>query len=255
MIHPPIDLHRARILPASELGRHYLCVGRLVGYKRTELMVEACARLGRELRIAGTGPEEGKLKILAKKLGVGAAAGFDVMFLGELSTDALWGEYAACRALLFGADEDFGMVPYEAFLSEKPVVTTTDAGGNYRFPAVEPGAYAVSADLSRFKSARQENHGETQGHRISSRSKGHKTTAIWRREGGARSAAGNETAAQGQIFLGFTPILNDFGSALVNSYTAGWNLPHSPYLSHSIGPLMPSNLVANTASRSAFLPM
>jgi glycosyltransferase involved in cell wall biosynthesis len=26
-------------------------------------------------------------------------------------------------------DEDFGMVPYEAFLSEKPVVTTTDAGG------------------------------------------------------------------------------------------------------------------------------
>jgi glycosyltransferase involved in cell wall biosynthesis len=26
-------------------------------------------------------------------------------------------------------DEDFGMVPYEAFLAEKPVVTTTDAGG------------------------------------------------------------------------------------------------------------------------------
>src|SRR5579872_4741088 len=82
-----------------------------------------------------------------------------------------------------------------------------------------------------------------------------KPTAIWRREGGARSAAGNETAAQGQIFLGFTPILNDFGSALVNSYTAGWNLPHSPYLSHSIGPLMPSKVVPKTASRRAFLPM
>jgi glycosyltransferase involved in cell wall biosynthesis len=26
-------------------------------------------------------------------------------------------------------DEDFGMVPYEAFLADKPVVTTTDAGG------------------------------------------------------------------------------------------------------------------------------
>ncbi len=26
-------------------------------------------------------------------------------------------------------DEDFGMVPFEAFLSEKPVLTTTDAGG------------------------------------------------------------------------------------------------------------------------------
>jgi glycosyltransferase involved in cell wall biosynthesis len=26
-------------------------------------------------------------------------------------------------------DEDFGMVPYEAFLSSKPVLTTVDAGG------------------------------------------------------------------------------------------------------------------------------
>jgi glycosyltransferase involved in cell wall biosynthesis len=26
-------------------------------------------------------------------------------------------------------DEDYGMVPLEAFLSEKPVLTTTDAGG------------------------------------------------------------------------------------------------------------------------------
>ena len=26
-------------------------------------------------------------------------------------------------------DEDFGMVPFAAFLAEKPVVTTTDAGG------------------------------------------------------------------------------------------------------------------------------
>ena len=127
-IHPPIDLHRARMLPASELGRHYLCAGRLVGYKRTELMVEACARLGRELRIAGTGPEEGKLKILAKKLGAGAAAGFDVTFLGELSTDALWEEYAACRALLFGADEDFGMVPLEAQACGRPVVAYGSGG-------------------------------------------------------------------------------------------------------------------------------
>jgi glycosyltransferase involved in cell wall biosynthesis len=129
VIHPPIDLHRARMLPASELGRHYLCAGRLVGYKRTELMVEACARLGRELRIAGTGPEEGRLKILAKKLGAGAAAGFDITFRGEVSTDALWGEYAACRALLFGADEDFGMVPLEAQACGRPVVAY-GAGGS-----------------------------------------------------------------------------------------------------------------------------
>jgi glycosyltransferase involved in cell wall biosynthesis len=26
-------------------------------------------------------------------------------------------------------NEDYGLVPYEAFLSDKPVITTTDAGG------------------------------------------------------------------------------------------------------------------------------
>ena len=38
--------------------------------------------------------------------------------------------YARCGGVFYApVDEDFGMVPYEAFLSEKPVVTTTDAGG------------------------------------------------------------------------------------------------------------------------------
>ena len=46
-----------------------------------------------------------------------------------------------------------------------------------------------------------------------------------------------------------------FGSADVNCSTEPWNCARSPYGSQAIGPLIPSNLVANTASRSAFLPM
>lgn len=118
VIHPPIDMDRARL---AEPGQHYLCAGRLVGYKRTELMVEACARLGRKLRIAGTGPDESRLKKLA-----GSA---DVSFLGEMTTEALWQEYAECRALLFAADEDFGMVPLEAQACGRPVIAY-GAGGS-----------------------------------------------------------------------------------------------------------------------------
>jgi glycosyltransferase involved in cell wall biosynthesis len=118
VIHPPIDLNRACV---AEPGEHYLCAGRLVGYKRTELMVEACARLGRRLRIAGTGPEEGQLRKLA-----GTA---DVRFLGEMTNEALWQEYAECRALLFAADEDFGMVPLEAQACGRPVIAY-GAGGS-----------------------------------------------------------------------------------------------------------------------------
>jgi len=104
VIYPPIDLQRARILQAP--AAHYLCAGRLVAYKQTELMIQACMRLGRTLHIAGTGPEEVRLRKLA---GPQARA---LPFWGEMKTEALWQEYAGCRALLFAADEDFGMVPW-----------------------------------------------------------------------------------------------------------------------------------------------
>ena len=116
VIHPPIDLHRARL---STPGEHYLAAGRLVPYKRTELMIEACERLGRPLRIAGAGPEEARLRRIA---------GPNTTFLGELDTDALWDEYSRCRALLFAADEDFGMVPLEAQACGRPVIAFGKGG-------------------------------------------------------------------------------------------------------------------------------
>ncbi|ADW67358.1 glycosyltransferase [Granulicella tundricola] len=120
VIHPPIDLYLAR---KATPGDHYLCAGRLVPYKCTELAIEACAALNRPLRIAGTGPEEPRLRKLA------AALNAPVVFLGELTTDALWNEYAHCRALLFSADEDFGMVPLEAQACGRPVICF-GAGGS-----------------------------------------------------------------------------------------------------------------------------
>src|SRR5205809_680312 len=51
-------------------------------------------------------------------------------FAGRVDEQELADLYARCLAVYYApVDEDFGMVPYEAFLSEKPVVTTTDAGG------------------------------------------------------------------------------------------------------------------------------
>jgi glycosyltransferase involved in cell wall biosynthesis len=112
---PPIDLYRAASVASEAPGDHFLCAGRLVAYKRTEILIEACRRLGRRLRIAGTGPEEQRLRRLA-------AGDGRVEFLGELSNEDLWKEYARCRALLFAADEDFGMVPLEAQACGRPVI-------------------------------------------------------------------------------------------------------------------------------------
>jgi glycosyltransferase involved in cell wall biosynthesis len=53
-----------------------------------------------------------------------------VTFSGRVSEDELADLYATCLAVYYAPiDEDLGLVPYEAFLAEKPVVTTHDAGG------------------------------------------------------------------------------------------------------------------------------
>ena len=52
-----------------------------------------------------------------------------VRFLGEIDDDTLIELYANALAVVYPPfDEDFGYVTLEAFLSKKPVITTSDAG-------------------------------------------------------------------------------------------------------------------------------
>ena len=111
VIHPPVDTVAGYL--ASAPGKAYLTVGRLVPYKRIDLLIEACNLLGRELRIIGAGPEESRLR---------AQAGSTIKFLGNVDEDSLWHEYANCRAFLFAAEEDFGMAVVEAQACGRPVI-------------------------------------------------------------------------------------------------------------------------------------
>lgn len=110
VINPPIDIHRA---VAAAPGNQYLCAGRLVPYKRTDLLIEACNRLVRPLKVIGVGPDLAAMRRLA---------GDTITFLGEADNKTWWQELASCRALLFAADEDFGMVPLEAQACGRPVI-------------------------------------------------------------------------------------------------------------------------------------
>jgi len=94
-------------------------VGRLVSYKRTDILIDACCQLGRKLVIVGDGPE---MKWLKKK------AGKNIEFLGEIDDTQLSDIYARCRAFLFAADEDFGLVPLEAHSYGRPVIAFGKGG-------------------------------------------------------------------------------------------------------------------------------
>ena len=111
VIHPPVDTER--FVPGNERGDFYLFCGQLVGYKRADHAIEACNRMGRRLVVIGTGPEEARLRRMA---------GPTITMLGPQSIDVLQDNYARCRALLFPAEEDFGIVPVEAMASGRPVI-------------------------------------------------------------------------------------------------------------------------------------
>ncbi|HWE80805.1 MAG TPA: glycosyltransferase family 4 protein [Gaiellaceae bacterium] len=119
--HPPQDLDYRNA--ASE--GFVLSVNRLDRYKRIDLLIEAAkADPGLRAVIVGEGPDRGRLEQLA--------SGLDgqIEFTGRIEPDRLADLYSRCLAVYYApVDEDFGMVPYEAFLSGKPVVTTVDSGG------------------------------------------------------------------------------------------------------------------------------
>ena len=89
----------------------------------------AAAAAGRfRLVIAGDGPDRARLEALAKR------SGADVRFAGRVPDEELLALYATAGAVIFPpADEDYGYIALEAFLSKKPVVTCTDSGGPLEF--------------------------------------------------------------------------------------------------------------------------
>jgi glycosyltransferase involved in cell wall biosynthesis len=105
----------------DEYGDFVLSVNRLDRAKRIDLLIEAAARADVNVVIAGDGPDRERLEQLANGR---------VRFAGRVSDEELAELYARCRAVYYApVNEDYGLVPYEAFLSDKPVITTTDAGG------------------------------------------------------------------------------------------------------------------------------
>lgn len=117
VIPPPIEVDRFQM--SRQVDDYYLVLSRLVPYKRIDLAIEACNRLGRRLVIIGDGPDRERLEKLA---------GPKVEFLGR-QPDSQVNLYASrCRALLFTGEEDFGMVPLEVNAAGRPVIAYRGGG-------------------------------------------------------------------------------------------------------------------------------
>lgn len=117
VIYPPVDTNKFFI--SKKPDDYFLAGGRLVGYKRFDLIVEAFNRLNLPLKIFGDGPLFKKLKKQAKN---------NITFLGRVSDERRSDLFSQTQAFINPQIEDFGITAIEAMASGRPVIAFK-AGG------------------------------------------------------------------------------------------------------------------------------
>lgn len=117
-IHPGVEIPSGPV--SEQRDDYYLVASRFVRYKRVDLAIEACNKLGRRLVVIGSGgEEEQRLRELA---------GPTVEFRGRVSDEEMQEAYAHAKAFLFPGIEDFGLTPLEAMAGGCPVLAYGEGG-------------------------------------------------------------------------------------------------------------------------------
>ncbi len=118
VVHPPLETDFFK--PHGVSGKFYLAVSHFVPYKRMDLVIEAFNRLERQLVVIGSGPLAAQYQNLRKNE--------QISFLGGVNDEELRKAYSGARALIFPAEEDFGIVPLEAQACGTPVIAFRRGG-------------------------------------------------------------------------------------------------------------------------------
>lgn len=153
VIHPPVDVDYFAAAPAGvqQQDRRYLLgAGRWIDYKNFDLMIEIASTVRLPLVLAGSGPEEVRLRRLA------ANSSVEVVFEVRPSRERLRELYWGAMALLYPAHEDFGIVPVEAQACGAPVIglkrgglleTVIEGETGFLVESLDPAKYAEKLRL------------------------------------------------------------------------------------------------------------
>lgn len=121
IIYPPVNISNYYVsnVEIDPSKGYYLIGGRLVAYKRYDVVVTSFSRMGIKLKIFGEGPEEQKLKKMART---------NIEFLGRISEYKKIDLMSKCVAFIHPQVEDFGITAVETMAAGRPVIAYR-AGG------------------------------------------------------------------------------------------------------------------------------
>ena len=120
VIYPPVDINK--YLSIKNLSSDfYLYVGRIVEWKRIDIIIESFNKSGKEVHIVGNGDRAyiDYLKGISKD---------NIKFLEDIEEEELIDQYRRCIALIYPQKEDFGITPIEALACGKPVIGYSQGG-------------------------------------------------------------------------------------------------------------------------------
>ncbi|MGO4709802.1 glycosyltransferase [Chryseobacterium sp. 2TAF14] len=122
VIYPPVSIDKFSLRNTKiQDSDYYVTVGRLVQYKRFDLLIKAFIILNKKLIIIGDGSEKIKLEKLAKGHN-------NIIFTGFLNSDEISNYISNARAFVFSSVEDFGIAPVEAQSCGTPVIAYGKGG-------------------------------------------------------------------------------------------------------------------------------
>jgi len=130
IIYPPVDTDKFFI--NKDIGDYFIAGGRLVPYKRFDLLVQVFNRLRWPLIIFGDGPEEKKLKKYAKD---------NIQFVGRVSDEEKARLLSRARALIHPQVEDLGITPIESMACGRPVIAYPVGGATETVIPNETGVF------------------------------------------------------------------------------------------------------------------
>lgn len=147
VIYPPVETKGTEPTPILA-GGYYLTVGRLSPYKRFDLAVRAVGELGGWLKVVGVGSEYDNLVKLAKNYPAAK-----IQFLGRIGDEQLKKVYRGAKAMIFPAEDDFGIVPIESLAWGRPVIALKKGGVCETLKEGETGFFFQEPDVELTKCA------------------------------------------------------------------------------------------------------